>query len=125
MKVSARKQKETKVMKLKHGLCTAALAIPLLVLGTGSSVAHDDDVGLSFGFGSPYYLYDDYPYSYGFRDPFYDPYYDDVYFRGGVFLGADVDMDDEVEVIEPAAAPAEPQGCVKTNVKNLKNACPN
>jgi hypothetical protein len=114
-------------MTIKHSLCTAALAVPLLVLGTGPSAA-DVDVGFGVGFGSPYYWhhpYHGYPYSYGFHDPFYDPY-DDVYFHSGFYAGADPDMDDdEVEVIEPAAAPAEPQGCVKTNVKNLKNACTN
>ena len=114
-------------MSIKHSLCTAALAIPLLILGTSPSAA-DVDVGFGVGLGSPYYWhpYDSYPYSYGFRDPFYDPY-DDVYYHSGFYGGADPDVmdEDEVEVIEPAAAPAEPQGCVKTNVKNLKNACTN
>lgn len=105
-------------MTLKHSLCTAALAVPLLIAGVGPSAAHSD-VGFDVGFGSPYYgmyPYDPY-YGYGLSDPFYDPY-DDIYF------GARFDVDDDGDIIEPAAAPAEPAPCVKTNVKNFKNACP-
>ena len=112
-------------MTLKHSLCTAALAVPLLIGGAGPSAG--------VGLGSPYYgmyPYDRY-YGYGLSDPFYydgfgpsygyglaDPYLDD-----DVVIDDDIDVMDE-EVIEPAAAPADPAPCVKTNVKNFKNACP-
>jgi hypothetical protein len=122
-------------MTLKHSLCTAALAVPLLIGGAGPSAA-DADVGFSVGLGSPYYgmyPYDRY-YGYGLSDPFFydgfgpnygyglaDPYVDD-----DVVIDDDIDVVDDMdeEVIEPAAASPDPAPCVKTNVKNFKNACP-
>ena len=98
-------------MTPKHALCSAILAVPLIIAGAGPSAA-DMDAEFGFGFGSPYYAYDPY-YGYGLADPY-------VGFYGGEF-----DEDEVDEVIEPAAAPAEPAPCVKTNVKNFKNACPN
>jgi hypothetical protein len=42
-----------------------------------------------------------------------------------VVINDDIDVDDmDEEVIEPAAAAPDPAPCVKTNVKNFKNACP-
>lgn len=122
-------------MTLKHSLCTAALAVPLLIGGAGPSAA-DADVGFGVGLGSPYYgmyPYDRY-YGYGLSDPFFydgfgpnygyglaDPYVDD-----DVVIDDDIDVVDDMdeEVIEPAAASPDPAPCVKTNVKNFKNACP-
>ena len=81
------------------------------------------DVGLGVGspyYGSPYWgPYDGY-YEYGLSPGYYGtgPYDDEV------FLGATVDVDDDDAdiVVEPSAA--EPAPCVKTNVKNFRNACP-
>jgi hypothetical protein len=86
----------------------------LIIAGAGPSGA-DIEAEFGFGWGSPYYgMYPYYPYyDYGL----YAPY-------GGVYYGGEFDEGDEVEVIEPAAAPAEPAPCVKSNVKNFKNACP-
>jgi hypothetical protein len=124
------------IMELKHSLWTAAVAVPLLLGGVGPAAA-DMDVGFGVGIGHPYYgspYYDRYygdpfwgpRYGYGFGSPYYglgDPYDDDVFVGATVVPEDDDDMDDDMEVIEPAAAePAAP--CVKTNVKNLKNACP-
>jgi hypothetical protein len=122
-------------MQLKHAVCTAALAVPLLLAGASPSAA---DVDVGFGVGSPYYGS---PY-WGPDDGYYGPgFYGPGYYRHGwgpgygfsayddeVFLGARVDLDDADEddeaviVVEPTAA--DPAPCVKTNVKNLKNACP-
>jgi hypothetical protein len=99
-------------MSLKHSLCAAALAVPFLAFAAGPSAAHSD-VEFGLGFGSPYYGM--YPYG-----PYYDPY-DDFYYERGLAVGVDVD-DVDVEVVAPAAA--EPAPCVKTNVRNLRNACP-
>ncbi|MGH6874635.1 MAG: hypothetical protein ACREDW_06430 [Aestuariivirgaceae bacterium] len=103
---------------LKRALFASAVLLPLTFLGTAPALA---DVSFGFGVGSPYYGYG-YPYhryyDYGLYDPYgpdYGPYEDDNFY--------DESADMDVEVIEPAAAPAEPTGCVKTNVKNLKNAC--
>lgn len=112
-------------MQMRYAVCTAALAVPLL-LGSAAPSAAEVDVG--FGVGSPYY---DSPY----WGP-YDGYYGAGYYPAGhyglgpydpyddeVFLGAQVDVADNADVIvEPTAA--EPAPCVKTNVKNLRNACP-
>jgi hypothetical protein len=104
---------------LKKTLYAAAVLLPLSFLGTAPAMA---DVSVGVGFGSPYYGYGYYPYhpyyDYGLYDPYgpnYGPYYNDRY---------DDEVVGDVEVIEPAAAPAAPTGCVKTNVNNLKNACP-
>jgi len=107
-------------MQLKHAVCTAAVALPLLLAGAGPSAAQVD-----VGFGSPYY---DSPY---YGSPYggpYDGYYGPDYYGlatyddDEVFLGAQVDVDDDMDVVvEPSAAAPAP--CVKTNVKNLKNAC--
>jgi hypothetical protein len=106
---------------LKRALYASALLLPLTFLGTAPTMA-DTDVSFGFGIGSPYYGYGYYPYhryyDYGLYDP-YGPYYGSYY--DGHF--DDESVDANVEVIEPTAAPAEPTGCVKTNVKNLKNAC--
>jgi len=102
---------------LKKALYASALLLPLSLLGTAPAMA---DVSVGVGFGSPYY-------GYGFYDPYgpgYDPFYADRFDDGDIdVVDIDDDMDDDAEVIEPAAAPAAPTGCVKTNVKNFKNAC--
>jgi hypothetical protein len=98
-------------MTLKHALCSATLAVPLIIAGAGSSAA-EVDVGFGLGVGSPYYGM--YPYDYGLYDP-----YGDFTYGGRIIEDEEVD-----EVIEPAAAPAELAPCVRTNVKNFKNACP-
>jgi hypothetical protein len=122
--------KELRLMKLKHGLWTAAVAFPLLIAGAGPSAADMDvDFGLGVGhpyYGSPYY-YDRY-----YGDPFWGPrygfggpYYGLGAYDDDVAVGATIvpEEDDDEMVIEPAAAePGAP--CVKTNVKNFKNACP-
>lgn len=116
-------------MTPKHALCSAILAVPLIIAGAGPSAA-DVDAEFGFGFGSPYYAYDPY-YGYGLSDPYYGyglsgPYYG--YGLSGPYVGSygdEFDEDEVDEVIEPAAAPPEPAPCVKTNVKNFKNACPN
>jgi hypothetical protein len=110
-------------MQLRHILCTASLAVPLLLSGTAPSAA---DVVVGLGVGSPYYdgYHDGYYgsgyYRYGWGSGYYglgpyDPYDDEM------FLGPQVDVDDDVVVVPSAAAPVP---CVKTNVKNLRNACP-
>jgi hypothetical protein len=108
---------------LKKVLCASALLLPLGLLGTTPAMA---DVSVGVGFGSPYYGFGYYPYhryyDYGLYDPYgpgygYGAYYNDR------FGDEAIDDDDTIEVIEPTAAPAAPTGCVKTNVKNLKNAC--
>jgi hypothetical protein len=118
-------KKGVRIMQLKHALCTAALAVPLFLIGAAPSAA---DVDVGFGVGSPYY-----------GSPYWEPYggyYGPGYYRHGwgpgyygmgpyddeVFLGARVDFDDTDVVVAPAAAAPTP--CVKTNVKNFKNACP-
>ena len=116
-------------MQLRHAVCTAALAVPLLLAGAAPSAA---DVDASFGFGSPYYgspywsPYDGY-YGPGYHRYGWGPGYGFHAYDDEVFLGArvdldDVDDDDDDVIVEPTAA--EPAPCVKTNVKNLKNACP-
>ena len=118
-------------MQVRHAVCTAALAVPLLLAGAAPSAA-DMDVG--FGFGSPYYgspywgPYDSY-YGHGFGPGYYrhgwSPGYGLRAYDDDMFLGARVDLDDDDDaiVVEPTAA-RDPAPCVKTNVKNLKNACP-
>jgi hypothetical protein len=109
-------------MILKRALYASALVLPLALSGAAAALAHDD-VSLEFGLGSPYYYGGDpYYYDYGLDDPFIDdPDIVDV----DVVDDDDIDIDDMDVEVEPAAAPAEPVGCVKTNVTNLKNACPN
>jgi hypothetical protein len=109
-----------RIMQLKHALSTAVLAVPLLLAGAAPSTANIE-VGL--GAESPYYdgYYGPGYYRYGWGSGYYglapyDPYDDEV------FLGAPVDVDDNAIVVEPSAAVPVP--CVKTNVKNLRNACP-
>jgi hypothetical protein len=103
-------------MTTKQALCSAVLAIPLILAGAGPSAA-DVEAEFGFGWGSPYYG----------MSPFYYPHYGYGLYApyGGAYYGDEFVEDDEVEIIEPAAAPAEPASCVKTNVKNFKNACPN
>src|SRR5215207_3617683 len=104
---------------LKKALYASALLLPLGFLGTAPAMA---DMSVGFGFGSPYYdygLYDPYGPGYG---PFYADRFDDD--DVAVVDDTDEDADDDMEVVEPAAAPAAPTGCVKTNVNNFKNACP-
>jgi hypothetical protein len=100
---------------LKKALYASALLVPLGFLGTAPAMA---DVSFGVGIGDPYYGYGYYPYDryydYGLYDPFGPDY--GFYHRKRIVV--------EEEVVEPAAAPAVPAGCVKTNVKNLKNACP-
>jgi hypothetical protein len=111
-------------MPLKHAVCTAALAVPLLLAGAAPSAA-EVDVGFGVGVGDPYYGSPSY---WGRYDRYDHGLYGPGYYGPGdeVFLGAAVDVDDDddedVVVVEPAAA--EPAPCIKTNVKNLKNACP-
>jgi hypothetical protein len=138
------------VMTPKLALCSAILAVPLIIAGAGPSAA-DVDAEFGFGFGSPYYgmsPYDPYygygladpNYGYGLADPYYgyglaDPYYGygltDPYYGYGLTdpyvgsYGGEFDEDAVDEVIEPAAAPPDPASCVKSNVRNFKNACPN
>jgi hypothetical protein len=104
-------------MMLKRALYASAVVLPLALAGAVPALAHDD-VSLEFGLGSPYYYGGDpYYYDYGLDDPFIDD--PDI-------VDVDVVNDDDIDIeVEPAAAPAEPAGCVKTNVTNLKNACPN
>ena len=107
---------------LKKALYTSALLLPLGFLGTAPAMA---DVSVGVGFGSPYYGFGSYPsryYDYGLYDPYGPGYGYGAYYNDRFDDEAIVD-DDTVEVIEPAAAPAAPTGCVKTNVKNFKNAC--
>ena len=117
-------------MRIRQAVCTAALAVPLLLAGAAPSAA---DVDMGFGIGSPYYgspYWDDGYYGHGFYDHGYyrhgwAPGYGFRAYDDEVFLGARVDLDDDdddVIVVEPTAA--DPAPCVKTNVKNLKNACP-
>jgi hypothetical protein len=103
---------------LKKALYASALLLPLGFLGTVPAVA---DVSVGVGFGSPYYGYGYYPYhryyDYGLYDAYgpaygYDPYFNDRF--------DDEAIDDDVQVVEPAAAPT---GCVKTNISHYKNAC--
>jgi hypothetical protein len=112
-------------MTLKQSLCAAALTLPLVIAGAGPSAA-DHDMSFGLGFGSPYYA--GYPYHHhGLYDPYY---YDDDYYDRGLVVADDADVvvvdddfdDDDDMVVEPAAAA--PEACVKTNVRNLKNACP-
>jgi hypothetical protein len=111
-------------MTLKQSLWASALALPFILAGAGPSAA-DHNTGFSVGFGSPYYGY---PTHYGLYDPYL--YDDDYYYHRGLVIDDDVDVvvadddfdDDDDMVVEPAAAA--PQPCVKTNVRNLKNACP-
>lgn len=104
---------------LKRALYASALLLPLTLMGAAPTMAHTD-ASFGLGVGSPYYGYGYDPYyEYGLYDPYgpdYGMYYDDRV--DDEFVDAD-----DGEVVEPAAAPAEPTGCVKTNVKNLKNAC--
>jgi hypothetical protein len=116
---------------LKKALYTSALLLPLGFLATAPAMA---DVSVGVGFGSPYYGFGYYPshryYDYGLYDP-YGPGYGYGAYYNGRFDDDDfddddvaiVDTNDDTEVVEPASAPAEPTGCVKTNVKNFKNAC--
>ena len=62
-------------MQIRQAVCTAALAVPLLLAGAAPSAA---DVDVGFGIGSPYYgspYWDDGYYGHGF--------YDHEYYRHG------------------------------------------
>src|SRR5688572_1678097 len=106
---------------LRKALYASALLLPLGFLGTAPAMA---DMSVGFGFGGPHYgygLYDPYGPGYGYGAYYNDRFDDDDFDDDDVAI---VDTDDDIEVIEPAAAPAAPTGCVKTNVNNFKNACP-
>jgi hypothetical protein len=88
-------------MLVKHSLYAAGLALPLLLAAAapsaalGSRATAEEDVGVATT----------------------DAEESDIVTDEG-----DVTMDEQV--VEPTAAEPEPTGCVKTNVKNFKNACP-
>ena len=97
------------MMALKKALCTVFAAVPLVIV---SVVASSADTGFGFGFGGPCYDYDPYD-----RYHLYGKYYP---YNKAHCHGRSYDSD---VVVMATSARAESARCVKTNVKNFKNAC--